>query len=1097
VLHSKPGASGDTRQVIVAIFAPTGEYWVIGYPGHTFSLKGSKGLSYIHRLLQRPGEEFHALDLLGSPGVGQIPENETMSGEWTKTFRVAGVGDSGEMLDGRAKHEYQRKLIELRQDLEDARELGNSERRAQLESEIDFLARELSRGVGLGGRDRRAGSAAERARLNVTRTIKSAIDKIAEYHSELAQQLSRYIRTGLFCSYLPDSSSQVGWKFLLAGDSSQPVESGGPVLRRSESAFAQALAGRTAFVGRESECAALERILEQTRGGRGQLMMISGPPGVGKTRMTAEFCNRACEQGAIAFPGGCSDREDPAPFLPFVEILESALASSTNPKTFRDALGDEASEIARLMPQLRRMFEDIPPPLEVQPEQSRRLLLSSFTRVIERATLNQPVILVLEDLQWADEGTLSLLDHLARSAPKMRLMMIGTFREGELNPANSLGDTLGGLTRLQLLERISLRGLSEEAVSDMVAALSGQQPPTSLVSLFYSNTEGNPFFVEELFKHFVERGKLFAANGDFRETFDFGDLDVPGSVRLVVDRRLARLSVGTRNALGTAAVVEGAFTFEILQAASGVDADALLDSMDEAEGAGLISSALQYPVARFKFAHELIRRTLLDGYSAARRQRLHLKVADAIERLHKNALADHAEDLAHHLWHAGVAADPERTIRFLKVAGEQAFHRSAMTQAARHFRAGLELISTLPEGTERLQQELSLQTNLGSTLVATKGFSSLEVGRVFARARELSHSAGQSPQLFQILWGQWINYASRSEHGTARELAEQCLRLAEDAGDAALLIEAHHALGVSWINEVDFVKALDHLDRAIALYDPQQHASNAYTYGQDPAAICHIHAAHALWSLGYYDQALKRINEGLDIGRKLAHPRNLATIGTFAGLIQQFFRNASAVVELVEPALKISSEYNFAFTKAMGTILGGWALTQLRSRDEGVARMQEGLEIFRSIDAVHMTPYFSSLLAEAYGDAGRPEQGLDLFADLNAAGEPFWEAELHRVKGELILRRGTLQNLKRDGESAAETCFRQALAIAQRQKAKSFELRAAMSLGRLLILQGRSSEAYNLMTDIFGWFTEGFDTLDLCEAKALIEELRKKRVADL
>ena len=824
--------------------------------------------------------------------------------------------------------------------------------------------------------------------------------------------------------------------------------------------------------------------------------MISGPPGVGKTRVTAEFCSRASESGAIALPGGCSDREDPEPFLPFVEILEAALASATRPQQFRDALGEEASEIARLMPQLRRTFPDIPPPLDVQPEQLRRLLLSSITRVIERATLSQPVILALEDLQWADEPTLSLLEHLARSASNMRLMVIGTFREGEMNPANSLGDTLSELTRLKVLERMSLRGLSEGAVSDMVAALSGQQPPTILVNLLFSNTEGNPFFVEELFQHLVERRKLFNANGDFLETFDFADLDVPRSVRLVVDRRLKRLSAGSRNALGAAAVVEGAFTFEVLLAASGVGADALLDSLDEAEGAGLISSALQYPVARFKFSHELIRRTLLDGHSAARRQRLHLKMADAIEQSYKNALADHAEDLAHHLWNAGVAADPERTVRFLKMAGEQAVYRSAMTQAARHFRSGLELISALPEGAERLKQELSLQTSLGNTLVAIKGFSSLEVSRVFARARELSHSAGQTPQLFQILWGQWINYASRAEHETARELAEQCLRLAQDTGDSGMIIEAHHALVVSWIDKGDFLKALEYVDQALALYDPQQHPSNAYTYGQDPAAICHIHAGHALWSLGYPDQAVKRTNEGLSVGRKLAHPRNLAIIGTFAALVQQFCRNANAVADLVEPAIKISSEYNFTYTKTMGTILGGWALTKLGSLEDGIARMRQGLEVFRGTDAVHLTPYFSSLLAEAYGDAGRPQQGLDLLVALDPAREPFWQAELHRVRGELILR-CVLSQTKPDRDSEAESCFRQALAIAERQKAKSFELRAAMSLGRMLLRQGRSAEGHDLMMNILGWFTEGFSTLDLCEAKALVEELRNKQPTPL
>ena len=815
--------------------------------------------------------------------------------------------------------------------------------------------------------------------------------------------------------------------------------------------------------------------------------MISGPPGVGKTRTAAEFCDRASRNGVIALPGGCTDRDDPAPFLPFVEILEAALASAESPKAFREALGEEACEVARLVPQLRRIFDDIPPALEVPAESSRRLLLTSITKVIERVTATRPMILVVEDLHWADEGTLSLLDHLAKSAPKMRLMVIGTFREGDSSSANSLADTLSGLTRLHVLERLSLRGLSQPAVADLIAALSGRRPPESLVKLIYANTEGNPFFVEELFQHLAERGKLFEANGDFRETIDLAVIDVPRSIRLVIERRLARLTEGTRKALGIASAIEGSFTFELLQAACDLDADTLLDSMDEAESAGLISSALQYPEARFKFSHELIRRTLLDGYFAARRQRLHLKIADAMENLYKNSLPEHAEDLAYHLWYAGGAADPQRSIRFLALAGEQAVHRSAMVQAARHFRTALDLIPILPEGTERINKELSLRINLGSTLVATVGFSSLEVGRIFSRARELSHSVGQSSQLFQILWGQWINYASRSEHQTARKLAEQCLGLAEDAGDPALLIEAHHALGVNWINETDFVKALNHLDQAVALYDPQQHPSNAYTYGQDPAAICHIHAGHALWSLGYADQAVQRVNQGLSIGRRLAHPRNLATIGTFAGLAHQFCRNPKAVAELIKPALTISCEFDFTYTKAMGLLLGGWALAQSGRRDEGIAQMEEGLELFKITDALHITRYFSSLLAEAYGDAGRPEKGLELLAQIDPAHEPFWQAELHRTKGELILKHSAPRITEQADQ--AEDCFRQALTIARQQKAKIFELRAAMSLSRLWMLQGGFREARDLMRDSFAWFSEGFATPDLLEAKALLEKL--------
>jgi predicted ATPase len=518
--------------------------------------------------------------------------------------------------------------------------------------------------------------------------------------------------------------------------------------------------------------------------------------------------------------------------------------------------------------------------------------------------------------------------------------------------------------------------------------------------------------------------------------------------------------------------------------------DGLLECIEEAEGAGVITSAVQYPEARFRFAHELIRRTIIEGHSAARRQRLHLNIAQATELLYANALEEHAEDLAHHFWSSGAAADPAKAVGYLQMAGEKAVRSSANVEAIGHFRKALQLIRILTETQERLRQELSLEISLGTALIATKGFSSREVEGVYARARELSQQVGQSPQFFRVLWGQWIHYASRAEWATAHELGDQCLQLGQSAGDPTLLIEAHHALGVSWTCEGEFVKALEHLDQTIALYDQGQHASLAFSYGQDPAAMCHLHAGHALWSLGYPDQALKRTNQGLALGRRLTHPGNLATISAWAALVQQFRRDARAVDELTETAVKISIEHDFAFTRGVGTILQGWALTQLSRREDGIAQMEQGLDGFRVTDAVQMVRYFSSLLAEAYGEAGRAREGLDLLVGLDPAREPYWEAELHRVKGELILKQAALQDTANASQAEAQNCFRQALAVARGQKAKSLELRAAMSLSRLWIKQGRSVDASRLMNDIFGWFTEGFDTPDLREAKELIDELR-------
>jgi tetratricopeptide (TPR) repeat protein/RecA/RadA recombinase len=1084
----EPG-SREGSGVTGITFACSGEYWTIGREGASFSLRDTKGLTYIQRLLQHPGEEFHALDLINGPGIAAssaVDSDEAVAQlRERQDVTVREVGDAGEMLDEQAKLQYKRRLHELTEELEDLRERGAHARAEVVESEIDFIQREVARAVDRRGRNRRAGSTGERARLNVTRAIKSVIEKVAERDSALGKLLDRSIRTGLFCSYVPDSLNPTNWRFSLSLESERAIESSAPVFRRSESAFAQTVAGRKAFVGREAESVALDRILEQARNGRGRVVMISGAPGVGKTRIAAEFCIKAQRSGATAYVGGCSERDDPAPFLPFVEILEAALAAASSPEAFRDALGDEAAEVARLMPQLSRMFPDIPPPLKVPPEQSRRLLLSSTTKVIERAARTDPVILVLEDLHWADEGTLSLLEHLARSISTMRVIVIGTYRDSELDPTGPLMHSLEGLIRQHLLERTDLHGLSTTAVGEMIRGLTGHEPAPALVSLISSTTEGNPFFIEELFQHLVERGRL-NPEGELRDALNVEDIEVPDNVLLVLRRRLARLSDAAQKALGTAAVIGGSFTFELLHAAAGGDAEELLGCIEEAEGAGVITSTVQYPEARFRFAHELIRRTIIEGHSAARRQRMHLNIAQAIELLYANALEEHAEDLAHHFWGSGAAADPAKAVRYLQMAGEKAVRSSANVEAIGHFRKALQLIRILPETQERLRQELSLEISLGAALMATKGFPTGDVIEVYARARELSERLGEATQLFRVLWGQWQNCTSRREHRAALELGQQCLRVAQSAKDPMLLAQAHQTLGAGYCTTGDFTEALGHLEQAITVHDPVRQRSHADLYGHDPAVWSLILSGWALWFLGYPDRALKRNDEGLALAQKLSHPATSAMAAAFAAMVQQFCRNAQAVEELAGLAVDLSTRHDISWVRVMGTILGGWATTQRDQKEAGIARMRLALEALRASGAVLMMGYFSLLLAGAYGEVEQPEEGLRVLAAVDSTREHQWAAELYRLKGELLLKRGEHHLVD---QAEAEQCFHHALTISTGYKAKSLELRAAMSLSHLWLRQGKRLEARQALGEIFGSFTEGFDTPDLRDAKMLLEEL--------
>jgi len=447
---------------------------------------------------------------------------------------------------------------------------------------------------------------------------------------------------------------------------------------------------RTPFVGRESERADLRRLLDQAARGQGALVMIGGEPGVGKTRLAEELLPEARQRNVLAWTGHCYETEGAPPYIPFVEILETA-ARVIPAVALRDALGDSAPEVAKLMPELRHLFPDIPPPLELPPEQERRYLFNCMLEFIQRSGRAQPLLLILEDLHWGDDSTLLLLQHIAQRLSEMPVLLLGTYRDVELDVARPLARALRDLTRQRLAHDLTLKRLPEADVEAMLRALSGQEPPAPLVQAIYRETEGNPFFVEEVYKHLSEEGKLLDEQGGWRSDLRVSELDVPRGVRLVIGQRLERLNEECRHTLTAAAVIGRTFSFELLEALGDVKADALLDAIDEGERAHLIFSTSDGAEAHFTFAHELIRQTLVSGLSMPRRQRLHLRVAEAMEGVYARSLEQHAADLAHHLYQAGTSADPRKTVHYLMLAGEQAMGAAAFEDALRHYERALSL----------------------------------------------------------------------------------------------------------------------------------------------------------------------------------------------------------------------------------------------------------------------------------------------------------------------------------------------------------------------------------------------------------------------
>jgi len=484
------------------------------------------------------------------------------------------------------------------------------------------------------------------------------------------------------------------------------------------------------------------------------------------------------------------------------------------------------------------------------------------------------------------------------------------------------------------------------------------------------------------------------------------------------------------------------------------------------------------------FRHALIQDAAYASLLKRTRQQYHQQIARMLEAEFPETVDAEPELVARHYTEGGLN---EEALGYWHQAGKRAAQRSAHAEAINHLNRGIEVLMTLPDTLERARQELDLQTTLGPVLMAVKGFASLDTQRAYARARELCQQVGETPQLFPVLHGLWRFYMVRAELQTTRELAEQLFTLAQRAEDPALLLEANRMMGQTmyWLGELTPARA--HLEQGMGLYDPQQHRSHAFAYGQDPGVACRSLAALPIRALGYPDQALQSIQEALTSAQELTHPFSMALALDVASVVHQFRRETQAAREHAEALMTLSTERGFAFWLAHGRILRGWAVTVQGEGAEGIAQMRQGLVAYRATGAEIDRLYFLSLLAEAYEKVGQPEEGLTVLAEalttVDNTGERYWEAELHRLKGKLLLI------LKGQKVEEVEECFRKALDTARRQQAKSLELRAAMSLGRLWQQQGKRDEARQMLAQIYGWFTEGFDTADLKEAKALLEEL--------
>ena len=545
--------------------------------------------------------------------------------------------------------------------------------------------------------------------------------------------------------------------------------------------------------------------------------------------------------------------------------------------------------------------------------------------------------------------------------------------------------------------------------------------------------------------------------------------------------RVDKLATG-KEVLQVGATLGQEFTYDVLRAVAVLDEDTLQSELRRLVEAELLYQSGFPPQARYLFKHALIQDTVYQQMLRSKRQQVHQTIAQVLEREFAETTATQPELVAYHYTEAGLS---EQAILYWQRAGWRAIERSANIEAVGHLTQGIALLKQLAETPARLQQELELQTALGPALMVTRGYAAPEVEQTYRRARELCQQVGETPQLSSALWGTWFFYAARPEVQKAVELARQLFTLAQRAQDSTLLLAAHRALGTSLIVQGELAQGLEQLRQGLALYHPQQHRSLAFVYGQDIGVVCQQWSAWALWLLGYPDQALQMTRDTLHMAQEVSHPLTLAYVMCLSATVHQFRRETAPAQALAESALRLATEQGFGLWMAAAKIVLG-ELAEPGDIAVGIAQTREGLAAYRATGAELWLPFHLTQLAEAYGKVGQADAGLaaldEALSIVERGGEHMWDADLYRVQGDLMLLQGA-------AASAVEACFHQALEIARRQGAKSYELRAATSLSRLLHTQGKAAEARTLLSEVYGWFTEGFDTADLQEAQALLDEL--------
>lgn len=837
------------------------------------------------------------------------------------------------------------------------------------------------------------------------------------------------------------------------------------------------------FVGREQEISLLLGRWREAAGGEGQVVLLSGEAGIGKSRIARSLCDRLADERYQMIQFQCSPYHTNTALYPAINFLRQAagLASQDSAQAQLNKLdamaiecGIDNQETVSLLADLLSIRRDHRyPPLNVSSEKRKDMTLEALAHHLQRLADRCPLLFTVEDAHWLDPTTLELMTRIIGRIRQMRVLLLITSRP-DFKPVWSEYSYMTSLTLSRLPRRHSA-----ELITTMTG---GKVLPPEVQQTILAKADGIPLYIETLTENVLGSGLLIEGNDAFTLKGPLKGLPIPDSLQALLMERVDRLG-SAKDIVQTGAAIGREFTYELLQATVEVPDSELRNALDLFVASGLVLQEGEIPLATYYFKHALVQEAAYSTLPRKSRRVLHARIAKTLESRFSERVNMEPELLAYHYEQAGLTGP---AIDYWHRAARRDAERSANIEALNHFNRALDLLKELPQGSERDALELEILLARGGPLLTVKGYASDETEHNYQRAKELLPEQSSSVDQFRVIRGLWVVHMIRGHLVNARGLAEDLLALAHREQIPDLLMEAHHTVGAINLFSGRFDEARTHLSAAKSLDVPDEHRSRAFFYGQDSGITARILLARTLWILGEIDQAGILALETIGMARALEHPFTRVFTLIFLAWIYAGARNAKRTLELTDEAIALSTQYSFELGLAWATASQGWALAEI-GQEEGLAKLFNGLSATRATGAITNNTSTLALLAEIYLRGNKIDEGLAAIEEAQklavTGGELFWQAELFRLKGELLLRRS--------GESVqeAEECLCEALKIAQNQHATMFELRAATSLAKLWRKLNKADDAKRILNTVYSRFDEHADNLDLIEAKTVLEQL--------